>query len=269
MRKFYFLPFIFCLPFIALNQEKEERERKDTTKINYKNNVIIIIQDSTSNGAKEKSPTHNVEVNLFRGLTFGVNGYFTDSDFGINNDPDNMHMELNYGRSFFLQFNIAEYNVPIFVEQFRFHTGLGFRFNRYAFKSSTTTIGFNDSTIFANEVPNADFNKNFLNVTYISLPVMLSLVPGKNPNKGFHISTGANLNYRIGSRTKQVYRSNDGKGKNIKKGHYHINPFLIDATFKMGIDDFSVTANYGLTPLFEKTKGPEYYPFSLGVSWFF
>ena len=243
---------------------QEGRSKTDTTKINYRNNLIIITRDST-----EKSQNSVVEVNLFRGLVFGVNGYFTDTDLGINNDPENIHMELNYGRSFFLQFNFAEYNAPIFVEQFRFHTGLGLRFNRYAFKNNTTTIGYNDTTIFSNTFSDVSFDKNFLNVSYLTLPLMLSVVPGKNPNKGFHLAAGANLNYRIGSRTKQVYSTNNSKGKNIDRGHYHINPFLFDASLRIGIDDFAITANYGLTPLFEKGKGPEYYPFSLGVSWLF
>lgn len=42
-------------------------------------------------------------------------------------------------------------------------------------------------------------------------------MPGKDPNKSFHVSVGAIVNYRIGSRLKQKYVSKDQKEKTLKE----------------------------------------------------
>ena len=111
-----------------------------------------------------------------------------------------------------------------------------------------------------------NFDKNFLNVSYLSMPLFFTFMPGKDPDKSFHISAGAIVNYRIGSRLKQKYVSQDQKRKDIEKGHYHLNPFLLDASVRVGVGNFTVFANYGLNRLFESSKGPDYKPFSVGLS---
>jgi len=91
-------------------------------------------------------------------------------------------------------------------------------------------------------------------------------MPGKDPDKSFHLSVGAIVNYRIGSRVKQKYVQQDRNQKDINRGHYHLNPFLLDASARIGVGDFTVFANYGLNSLFESGKGPDYTPFSAGLS---
>lgn len=54
--------------------------------------------------------------------------------------------------------------------------------------------------------------------------------------------------------------------KDISKGHYHLNPFLFDASVRFGVGSFTAFANYNLNGLFESGKGPEYFPFSAGLS---
>ena len=263
---------IYSLLFLstfALNVMAQKEESTDTTRFTYKDKKITITIDKDSLSLAEKERASKYEdLNFWRGLEFGVNGYFTSTDFGINDDPDNIHMELNYGRSFMINLNIAEYNVGLIGEKFRFVTGLGFRFNRYAFKNTNQTLQFDDTSVFpTTSGDNISFEKNFLNVSYLSAPIYFSIVPGKDPENSFHLSVGALMNYRLGSRLKQVYTTNDQKRKDINRGHYHINPFLLDASVRIGVGEFVVFANYGLTTLFEKNKGPQYYPFSLGFSW--
>ncbi|WP_165779202.1 hypothetical protein [Brumimicrobium salinarum] len=53
----------------------------------------------------------------------------------------------------------------------------------------------------------------------------------------------------------------------IEKGHYHLNPFQVDGSVRIGRRNFSVYANYGLNGLFESNKGPDYTTFSMGLSW--
>ncbi len=252
--------------FMSLSFAQEE-EKKDTTKISYKGKVITITQnDGDTTVVKDEDDDDEWEVNHWRGLEFGMNGYFTSDDFGINNDPNNIYLELDYAKSFMINLNLWEFNTKLGTEKFRFFTGLGFRFNRYALKSTSSSLAYNDTTIFAAQDSTKTFDKNFLNTSYISAPIYFTLMPGNDPEKSFHFSAGAVVSYRIGSRVKQKYVVQDQKRKDINKGHYHLSPLLVDASVRFGVGKFTVFANYGLTSLFESGKGPDYRPFSAGLS---
>ncbi|MEX1193154.1 MAG: outer membrane beta-barrel protein [Brumimicrobium sp.] len=253
---------VLLIGFTGFGHE-ENKKSSDTTRISYNGRVITVHFEEDS---IEIEKDDKWEVNHWRGLEFGMNGYFTSDNFEINNDPNNTYLELDYAKSFMINMNLFEFNTKIGTEKFRFMTGLGFRFNRYAFKSTNTSLSYNDTTIYSSIDSTKTIDKNFLNTTYLSAPLYLTFMPGNDPNKSFHISVGAVFNYRIGSRLKQKYTLEDQKRKDINRGHYHINPLLVDASVRMGVGDFTVFANYGLTSLFEKNKGPEYYPFSAGIS---
>jgi hypothetical protein len=272
MKKIVFTLVCLAVAMTGISQEKEKKE-KDTTRVSLKNMEIIILTDNDSetdasgNTIKlEKKPKLAKDFNYWSGIDFGINGYFTDNNFGINSDPSNIHMELNYGRSFNMNLNLWEYTDNLIGKKFLFTTGLGFRFNRYAFKNTNTTLSFDDFNTFPVLDTVKRFDKNFLNATYISAPLMLTFVPGKNAKKSFHISTGIIANARIGSRVKQRYLLNDQKFKDISRGHYHLNPFLFDATVRAGVGGFTVYGTYSLNGMFEKGKGPQYTPFSIGIS---
>lgn len=251
------------LTSIAFGQEEE---RGDTTKISYKGKIITITDDDDTTFVWGDEDDDSWDVNHWRGLEFGMNGFFTSNDLGINNDPNNVYLELDYAKSFMINLNLWEFNTGLGTEKVRFFTGLGFRFNRYAFKSTNSTLSYNDTTIFSAVDSTRSFDKNFLNATYLSAPLYFTIMPGKDPDKSFHLSAGAVINYRIGSRMKQKYVLQDQKRKDINRGHYHLSPFLIDASVRMGVGNFTVFANYGLTGLFESNKGPAYQPFSAGLS---
>ena len=253
---------ILMISISSFGQEEKE-EAQDTTRISYKGRIITIHENGDTVEVKKNGKW---DVNHWRGLEFAINGYSTSKGFEINNDPNNVYLELDYAKSFMINLNILEFNQRLGTEHFRFMTGLGFRFNRYAFKSTTSTLSYNDTTIFSAPDSIKSFDKNFLNTSYISVPAYLTFMPGKDPDKSFHFSVGAVVSYRIGSRVKQKYSVDDQNRKDINRGHYHISPFLVDASVRMGVGSFTAFANYALTPLFENNKGPEYYPFSAGIS---
>lgn len=242
----------------------QEDETTDTTRFSLGNKNITI----TAFGDKEEIEEEDKpsDFNYWLGSDLGVNGFITDGNFGINNDPENVYMELNYSKSLNLNINVFEYSTELGTDKVLFVTGLGFRFNRYAFKNTNTTLSFNETTVYPQLDTVNEFHKNFLNTSYVSIPLMVAVVPGKVPKKSFHLSLGVIGSFRLGSRVKQRYDFNNQNLKDIKRGHYHINPFLLDATARIGIGRFTVYANYGLTSLFERNKGPEYYPFAIGLA---
>ncbi len=265
MKKLVLLTLVaFCsLGYYAQNLDTKEAD--DTLTIQINRRVIVITGDSVTTSKTKRRFTKSYYA--WQGIEFKSSGYFMDENFGINNDPDNRHMELDYARSFQINLNLVDYSVRSSKGHFLLTTGLGFKFNRYAFKNSTTTLSFDDDMIFPVKDSSMNFTKNFFNQTYLRAPLLLTFwSQPANPN-AFNISAGVNANYRIGSRIKQNYKMN-GKTQRIRnRGHFHLNPFQLDATVRVGFGEVCLVATYGLNTLFEKDKGPNYLPFGVGLSW--
>jgi hypothetical protein len=52
-----------------------------------------------------------------------------------------------------------------------------------------------------------------------------------------------------------------------QRSDYHLSDIKYSSTVRVGYGDyFTVFANYGLSQLFEKDKGPQVYPLTAGVS---
>jgi hypothetical protein len=97
------------------------------------------------------------------------------------------------------------------------------------------------------------------------VPLLVEFNTNKNPKKAFHIALGAIGGYKLGSRTRQIMELKGNDIKFIKKDDYNINPFRVSAHASIGYHNFTLYANYALNPLFESGKGPELYPFTIGV----
>lgn len=262
--------FLFLAAFISNQfsaQNLNDKEVDDTLTIQINRRVIKFVGDSVITSKSKRIFSNSFFA--WQGLEFKSSGYFMDNNFGINNDLDNRHMELDYARSFQINLNMIDYSVTSNSGHLLLTTGLGFKFNRYAFKNTTTTLLFNDDILFPEVDSTQNFNKNFFNQTYIRAPLLFTIwSKPSNPN-AFHFSGGVHANYRIGSRIKQNYDLN-GKTQRIRnRGHYHLNPFQLDATVRIGFGEVSLVATYGLNGLFETDKGPKYLPFGVGLAWGF
>lgn len=246
------------------------QENRDTSRYNLGGTEFIIISDEKTNSKgeikinkKDKLPS---DYKYWSGIDFGINGFFWDDD-KFNGDPDNPFMNLDLIRSWNINLNLAEYTTELIGDKFLVTTGFGFRFNRYAFSSEINTLKYNDSTVFAVADSTKNLRTNFLNASYLSVPVFFTLVPGRDAKKSFHLSTGVIGNLRLGSRVKQKYEQNDQKFKEIARGNYNLSPFVLDAHVRMGVGRFSIYATYGLINMFERNIGPEdYRQFSIGLT---
>ena len=130
---------ICAIPSIVMAQEEKKEKEMDTTRFSIGGTEIIIVNEveveriegvDGTKSKKVKKPKTASDFNYWSGIDFGINGYFTDKNFGINNDPDNLYMELNYARSFNINLNVWEYKAKLIGERFLLTTGAGFRFNR-------------------------------------------------------------------------------------------------------------------------------------------
>lgn len=244
----------------------------DTTKFKLGNKKYIIIGDGEEDdhnhegkiSKKDSSRNYNEDFEHWGGLEIGVNGIM-DYKNSLDLPANASFLELDYGRSLQFGLNLFEKDFHIYKNYVNIVTGFGFDFNHYSFQNSVTLNG--DTTyLTAWTDSNIDYKKNKLNVTYIKVPLMLEFNTSKNAKKNLHIAVGGEFAYRINSVTKQKYEENGDRHKLKHKDDYNLEPFRYSAVARIGYNDVTVFANYGLNRLFKKDRGPQVYPFTIGVT---
>ena len=241
---------------------KKSGDKKDTTTINFRKKQYVIInkdKDSDSNINKSDDDFHH-----WSGFGIGVNGWLSNGNIAMPIGQE--YMRLNYGKSLNFQLNPFEKDIHIYKDYINLVTGIGFEWNQYEFSNKTRlnpdssyTYGVIDST------NTFSYKKNRLKSTFVNVPVLLEFNTNKDPKKAFHIAFGVIGGYKLGSRTRQIGTQNGQEIRIIKKDDYNLNPFRVNAHASIGYHNFTLYADYALTPLFENGKGPELSPFTIGV----
>ncbi len=246
----------------------DETASSDTTKIKLGGkNYMIIGEDKDDHNdkisKKDSTKNYNEKFEHWAGFEIGVNGLM-DYKNNINLPASAIFLELDYAKSLQLGLNLFEKDFHIYKNYVNIVTGFGFDFNHYAFQNNIT---LNGNTAYLSAFKDSiDYKKNKLNVTYIKIPLMLEFNTSKNPNKNFHIGVGAEFAYRINAVTKQKYEINNKSYKIKNHDDYNLEPFRYSAVARIGFKDVTIFANYGLNRLFKKDKGPQVYPFTVGVT---
>ncbi len=242
----------------------------DTTKIKLGGKNYMIIgdddddHDNSKMSKKDSTSNYNEKFKHWNGMEFGVNGML-DYKNNINLPASASFLELDYAKSIQFGLNLCEKDFHIAKNYMNLVTGFGFDFNSYAFQNNVTLNG--DTTyLSASTDSTIDYKKNKLNVAYLKVPLMLEFNTSKNPNKNLHIGVGVDLAYRIGATTKQKYDANDKHYKIKQHDDFNLEPFKYSAVARVGFNDVTIFASYGLNRLFKKDKGPQVYPFTVGVT---
>jgi len=205
------------------------------------------------------------------GFELGLNNLLT-SDYNMDYPEESRFMELNTGKSWNFNINFLQYSLGFGTDKVGLVTGLGLEMNNYRFDHSLSIMK-EDGVIVADSSylldPNvSNVEKSKLHTTYLTLPLLLEFqIPAGRNNHRIHISAGAIGGVKLWSPTKVVYKDQNGnKEKNKVKGNdYNLSPLRYGVTARIGYRALNVYANLNLTPLFEKNKGPELYPFSIGL----
>lgn len=258
---------VFALATVtAFAQESSDSTKiadSDTTKITWGNKKILIIgNDDKDTLVIQKKKTKR--YNHFAGIDLGINGLL-NPDMGMNLQTDAEFMDLNYGKSINVGFNFFEKFMPIAKEKFGVTVGMGINYSNFDLDRDITIVNVNDSTFGIYDTTKS-IHKNKFKTTFINVPLMFETNLGKSASKSFHLAVGGQIGYRLGSKTKQKFSRNDKKSKVKNRGDYNLEAFQFSLVARVGYGDFTLFAQYNLTPLFENNKGPELYPFTVGMS---
>lgn len=246
---------------VSDDSSKKARDKNDSTTINLRKKQLVIINKDSDNDISVR--VDNDDFHHWGGFAMGVNGWLSNGGFSMPKTQE--YMSLNYGKSLNFQLNF-EKDIHLYKNYINLVTGIGFEWNQYEFSNRTKlypdssyTYGMIDSSnVFS-------YKKNRLKSTFVNVPVLFEFNTNKNANKAFHIAVGVIGGYKLGSRTRQVLKNSGDEIRIIRKDDYNINPFRVNAHASIGYKNFTLFADYALTPLFENGKGPELYPFTIGV----
>lgn len=268
---------IIAATSVNLFAQENKSKDDDTLKIKWKNSRIWIFDDvkmakdtSDIKEEKKKDFTH------WGGIDLGVSMLTTvDNKLKLAEENDttqmNNFLDLNYGKSIYFSLNLLEKHVRLYKNYANLVTGLGFEWNSYNFKKNITLDPDAPYISASNTIVTPDsikFSKNKLKAAYAKVPLLLELnTNSENPSKSFHIAGGIEFAYKIGSKIKQVYEMNGYDFTVKNKAEYHLADIKYCSTVRVGYGDyFTLFANYGLSQLFEKDKGPDVYPLTAGIS---
>jgi len=147
---------------------------------------------------------------------------------------------------------------------------LGINFNKYRFDGNNSIIkGENGVIEPLYPAEGMVYTKSKLVTTYATLPVILETqIPLSNPKRTINLGAGIIGAAKLGSHTKVVYHT-DGKHKTKNKDDFSLNTFRWGATARIGYEFFQVYGTCYFTSMFENGKGPELYPFEIGIAFTF
>lgn len=255
----------------------------DTTVIRFGKRKIVVIEkdgstsieipekneEYTFDSDEEKDFTYKKKPSFqghWAGFEWGFNG-FMDPNYSINMKDDLKYLELRQGRSWNINLNILQYSLGFGTDKVGLVTGLGFEFNDYHFRNQTNLKVENGVTVVDSFYIDNDLNvtKTKLSTSHLTVPLLLEFqIPTSNDRHRIFVSTGVIGGVRLGTHTKVLYEGTS-EGEDKKRGDYNLSSFRYGFTARIGYRGLKLFANYYPTPLFEKDKGPEVYPFSIGL----
>jgi hypothetical protein len=245
---------------VIVNDKKIVVITDDSVRVNLGQRDYVIDDDGVQIHKHEKKPKFNGH---WAGFELGVNGLL-NKDMALANPAGYEFLDQNYAKSIAVSINFFEQNVNLISQHLGLVTGMGITWNNYRFSNDNTKLthegefdGFFDTDATKN------YEKSKLVVSYLRVPLMLEFqTNSKMKANSFHLSGGVVGAVRIGSHSKIIYNGNKSKDRS----DFYINPFKVDAIAKIGWGVINLYGTYSLTEMFRSNKGPEVYPFEIGIT---
>ena len=198
------------------------------------------------------------------GIEIGYNN-FTSGRWLTNETPLEGWLDLNTAKS--TSFNIVAPPVSLgFTRHFGLVTALGINFNNYRFDGNNTIVVDGEGIITPSYPADpVRYDKSKLATVYGILPVMLEVQIPVSYSSTINLGAGVIGAAKLGSHTKVVYH-NDGKQKDKNRDDFNLNVLRYGVTARAGYEMIQVYGTCWLSPMFEKGRGPELYPFEIGLA---
>lgn len=262
-------------------------ERNGVTEVQVGRHRLVVDEDG--NVKLKKNYRTNSFDGHWGGFDLSVNGYL-NSDMNSNFDEATNFMDYNMTKSVGVHLNLYEQNIQLNSSgTIGLITGLGIEWTNFRFRNNVT-ITDSSNGIHGYYNRGVDMEKSKLTISYLTLPILFEYQnhPSRKIEK-FHVSAGVLLGLRLGSHTKRVFSQKNMPfelydGENFATSHlvgtsttsddgvmkthddFHITPLKAEAMLRIGWGYINLFGKYSLTTLFRDGKGPELYPYSIGIT---
>lgn len=272
------------------NVSVEVVEGDDSVKVRVGSREIIVDENGNVEYRRCKTPRFNGH---WAGFDLGLNGYVTPDGNQVF-PPEYEYLDLRMTKSLAVNLNFFEQNIALSKNQkWGMVTGLGISWNNYRF-SRPTRLDPDSSQLTGYQMENISIRKSKLVNTYLSVPLMIEFQTNSRQKKNsFHFATGMIASARLSTHTKIYYDElnkeyaltrynpatgeyepvdnvyppvSPGEPKTKKFDDYHQQPFKFDATVRIGWGFINLFATYSVNQMFKAGKGPELYPWSIGIT---
>ncbi|MDR2146544.1 MAG: hypothetical protein LBE91_08830 [Tannerella sp.] len=147
-----------------------------------------------------------------------------------------------------------------FGEHWGMGLGLGFDWTRYHFIGNVSLRDINGIADFEFDPEGRQYKDSKALIYYLTLPLTLEYQTEK-----FYVNGSVEGLLKLYSKSKIEVRTADGIRKE-NLGGFNFFPLTARFVLRTGFSKFGVFGYYQPFPLFQKGKGPELYPFGVGIS---
>lgn len=252
------------------------------------------VDDSIQDVLRELRTQRRNQFTYWSGLDLGVNTLLgPDGDADLDEDAD--FMQIDNSRSRFFAINFMEQKIEFGSHHAGLLTGLGLEWCNYRLENNDMLM-YNADSVYGVPVESPEFRKNKLRQTGLRVPLMLEfntkrakmptreellaaardtvrvLKKGEdgpfdfNNRRNFHIAVGVVGSWYFESMYKVKYQQDGETRKQRDSGDYHLLPYRLAASVRIGYGSLNLFAEYALTPLFKDGKGPELTPLNIGIT---
>jgi len=262
--------------------KSHKASKNDTTRIRFGRKAIIIVDKGDDTNVEFKN--YDWEKNRdnydnafakhrkkrgfdphWAGVEIGVNGLM-NSNQSTTLKGDAAFLDLNMGKSINFNLNFLEYGIPLAKQYVGLVTGMGLEYNNFRFSNNITlketggVIGA-DSAFIAGGI---NTTKTKLTTTYLTIPLLMEFQVPAGHDKIF-LSAGVIGGLKLGSHTKVVYQKDGNEQKDKNRNDFNLATLRYGFHARVGYKFIKLYATYYPVALFEKDKGPEVYPFNVGI----
>jgi hypothetical protein len=259
----------------------------DSVKVRVGSRSLIV--DERGNVSIHRTRKHRFNGH-WAGVDLGFNGLLTP-DFNMSYPKEYAYLDLRMEKSINVNVNFYEQNVAFNkAGTFGMVSGLGFTWNNYRF-ANNAFITPDSSVLKGFYMDNISVRKSKITNLYLTLPLMFEVqTKAYRTRDKMHFAAGVVGGWRIRTHSKIYYeeankefilrdpvsgveyagleKSPGKNSRNIDKNYdsFHMRPFKLDASVRAGWGVINLFANYSLTSLFINDRGPELYPFAVGIT---
>jgi hypothetical protein len=244
---------------VILNDKRIVVVTDDSVRVNIGQRDIVIDDDGVKIKKHAKNPKFNGH---WAGFGLSVNGLL-NQDHIIDYPVGAPYLDLNYNKSTGVNINFFEQNVNLYKQHLGMVTGLGVTWNNYRFAENVILTDDGKLDGYFGQTSGDNYQKSKLMVASLRIPLLLEYqTNSKMKANSFHISGGVLGSVRMWSHTK-----NEINGSKTKdKGDFYINPFMLQGMATIGWGVINLYGTYSFTQMFRHDKGPEAYPFEVGIT---